>query len=194
MHELDVVLPDLALRCCHLTVSPQNSLRLKVGDYGLAPASFLQDYVSVGGEQYPVRWMPPELLKRLRVLADEREDDEDKSEDGEAMPKILSLRREKADGIWSLAITLWEVLTTGSQLPFSEISDHQFVNFAISHSNLLTAPKLLEKVHIRVRKTNSRLHIKNSEIRSSTTYIQCPTVNEDSDNMDFRPLWTPFLG
>ncbi len=83
----------------------------QVGDYGLAPVWFLEDYVPVNGEGQPVRWIPPEILGVLDRTGEEdnsdslEESDSSDSEDGagddhEKYLKVFFARVAKATLKW----------------------------------------------------------------------------------------------
>ena len=63
----------------------------QIGDYGLAPSVFLDDYVPVKGDHYPVRWIPPEMLRLINARksndsSDDNDDEDSTSEDDTHMP------------------------------------------------------------------------------------------------------------
>ncbi len=112
LHEVGAIPEDLALRCCHLT----QDMTVKVGDFGLARATYIEDYVPVGsGEHLPVRWLPPELLEIYDQLPDQ-EDENDRVE----------IPRTRKHGVWSLGVTLWEAASAPNR-PFNAVADSAFV-------------------------------------------------------------------
>ena len=88
--------------------------------------------VPVNGDNSPVRWMAPEILRKL-----DNEDDFAWSKEG---------------NMWSLAVTLWEVMTFAER-PFSELSDFRFVAFALSETDQL--PSKIGKLRVLVSHLNS---------------------------------------
>ena len=44
----------------------------------------------------------------------------------------------RKNGVWSLAVTLWEASTSGAERPFDTVSDHQFVTAALTQPLTLT--------------------------------------------------------
>jgi serine/threonine protein kinase len=137
LHSVGVVPNDLALRCCQLTAD----LNVKVGDYGLAPTVYLEDYVPLNGDNQPVRWMPPEVLAvmdRSNAQDSSSDDDSDGSNGDLGYVCAAEIPWTKKNGVWSLAVTLWEVTTFGER-PFDSVSDNQFVVAALSQPITLMA-------------------------------------------------------
>ena len=89
--------------------------------------------VPVNGDNSPVRWMAPEILRKL-----DNEDDFAWSKEG---------------NMWSLAVTLWEVMTFAER-PFSELSDFRFVAFALSETDQL--PSKIGKLRVLVSHLNRK--------------------------------------
>uniref|UniRef100_A0A4W5NNB1 non-specific serine/threonine protein kinase n=1 Tax=Hucho hucho TaxID=62062 RepID=A0A4W5NNB1_9TELE len=59
LHKHNFLHSDLALRNCYLTAD----LTVKVGDYGIGPYRFKEDYIiTEDDESAPLRWMAPELV------------------------------------------------------------------------------------------------------------------------------------
>ncbi len=95
-----------------------------MGDYGLAPCQFLDEYVPVNGEPQPVRWMPPEVLEVLDSSSSSHLDSSscnssiDGSSDNDHFLQSAEIPWTRTNGVWSLAVTLWEVSNCGTQMPF----------------------------------------------------------------------------
>ena len=70
----------------------------------------------MNGDNSPIRWTAPEILRKL--------DNEDE------------FAWSKAGNMWALAVTLWEVMTFGKR-PFDDISDFRFVEFALNETDQL---------------------------------------------------------
>ena len=136
LHDLGAIPFDLAARTCQLT----SNLEVKVGDFGLASAVHLEDYVPVNGESFPVRWFPPELLA---FIDQTRPQDSDCESDLDLDCVTLGLKLTREQSIWSLAVTLWEVINCGFfERPFSELSDNQFVKSAVGQPQFLNRRRL----------------------------------------------------
>ena len=121
---------------------------VKVGDYGLAPMTFLEDYVPVHGENQPVRWMPPEILDILNKSPEDEADSSSTStassdSTGPRKPRRGYLRAKdipwtRKNGMWSLAVTLWEC-AAAPRRPFEAVSDSNFVHSALNEPMTLAA-------------------------------------------------------
>jgi serine/threonine protein kinase len=101
----------------------------QIGDYGTATTTHLEDYVPVNGDNCPVRWISPEILRIL---------------DGGEGEVVWT----KEANIWSLAVTLWEVMTFGER-PFDQLSDFRFVDSALKETDELVGK--IGKFRARVR-------------------------------------------
>ncbi len=143
LHRNDCVLSDLAARCCQLT----EDMVVKIGDYGTATTSHLEDYVPVNGDNCPVRWIPPDMLRKLDEATSASTSSEDDSSFPAAPASASAVVWTKEANMWSLAVTLWEVLTFGER-PFDEISDFRFVNEALQQPERLV--KRIGKLRILV--------------------------------------------
>ncbi|XP_069501748.1 serine/threonine-protein kinase LMTK2 [Ambystoma mexicanum] len=117
MHKHHFVHSDLALRNCFLT----SDLTVKVGDYGIGFSSYKDDYIETNENRFiPLRWTAPELITSFQgrmVVADET----------------------KYSNIWSLGVTLWELLSGAAQ-PYSELSDGEVLAQVVKQRQV----KLLE--------------------------------------------------
>ena len=95
---------------------------------------FLEDYVPLNGINQPVRWTPPEVLAVVNSKKDfdELSSPSSSSEDEEDH----EFEWTTSNGVWSLAVTLWEV-AAAAERPFDSISDNQFVTTAVAQSQCL---------------------------------------------------------
>ncbi|XP_061667060.1 serine/threonine-protein kinase LMTK1 isoform X2 [Syngnathoides biaculeatus] len=112
---------DLALRNCLLTAD----VTVKIGDYGLSHAKYKDDYV-VTPEQtlVPLRWIAPELVDGLHG-------------------KLLVAEQTRRSNIWSLGVTIWELLELGKQ-PYSHYSDQQVLSYVVREQQLRLAKPTLQ--------------------------------------------------
>ncbi|XP_077049354.1 LOW QUALITY PROTEIN: serine/threonine-protein kinase LMTK3-like, partial [Agelaius phoeniceus] len=105
LHQHGFVHSDLALRNVLLT----SELTARIGDYGLGPAHYREDYfVTPERALVPLRWVAPELVTKgargtLEVAPQSRE-----------------------SNVWALGVTLWELLEWGAQ-PLPHLSDLQLL-------------------------------------------------------------------
>ena len=75
----------------------------------------------------PLRWLAPEVRERILMQG-------------------KTTQISKAENIWSLGITLWEVGTFAARRPFEAISDHQFLR-----AGLINPGPPLDPIDIKVR-------------------------------------------
>ncbi|XP_071276480.1 serine/threonine-protein kinase LMTK3-like isoform X3 [Agelaius tricolor] len=105
LHQHGFVHSDLALRNVLLT----SELTARIGDYGLGPAHYREDYfLTPERALVPLRWVAPELVTKgargtLEVAPQSRE-----------------------SNVWALGVTLWELLEWGAQ-PLPHLSDLQLL-------------------------------------------------------------------
>ena len=81
--------------------------------------------------------MPPEILAVMDRSNVESSDESDSDSDDGKFVQANDLSWMAKNGVWSLAITLWEITSFGSR-PFDSISDNQFVRFAMTQPITLT--------------------------------------------------------
>lgn len=93
----------MAARNCLLT----DSLRLKLGDYGLSTSKYPEDYYK-GEPLIPVRWRAPESLDCTPTTI---------------QPKPLT----KEANVWSLGVVMWEICENGSQ-PYESLDDDEVIS------------------------------------------------------------------
>ncbi|XP_068855409.1 LOW QUALITY PROTEIN: serine/threonine-protein kinase LMTK3-like, partial [Aphelocoma coerulescens] len=105
LHRHGFVHSDLALRNVLLT----SELTVRLGDYGLGPANYREDYyVTPERALVPLRWVAPELVtKGPRGTL-------------EVAPQ------SKESNVWALGVTLWELLEWGAQ-PLPHLSDRELL-------------------------------------------------------------------
>ncbi|XP_076263413.1 uncharacterized protein LOC143198196 isoform X4 [Rhynchophorus ferrugineus] len=104
LHDHGLVHHDLAARNCLLT----DNLTLKIGDYGLGPSKYPEDYYKGGEPLVPVRWRSPESL--------------------ECTPTTIQPRKMTPDAnVWSLGVVLWEICENGAQ-PYGDLDDDDVIS------------------------------------------------------------------
>ncbi|XP_030751016.1 uncharacterized protein LOC115878607 isoform X2 [Sitophilus oryzae] len=104
LHDHGLVHHDLASRNCLLT----DSLTLKVGDYGLGPTKYPEDYYKGGEPLVPVRWRSPESLECTLTTI---------------QPKKMTTEAN----VWSLGVVMWEICENGAQ-PYGEFDDDEVIS------------------------------------------------------------------
>ncbi|KAJ8245972.1 hypothetical protein GJAV_G00262300 [Gymnothorax javanicus] len=116
LHKHNFLHSDLALRNCFLT----SDMTVKVGDYGIGPSRWKDDYVMTEEESaVPLRWMPPELV-------------------GELHGSIITGEQTKPGNVWALGVTLWELLENGSR-PYTHLSDADVLIHVIKEQEIKLA-------------------------------------------------------
>uniref|UniRef100_A0A8V5GUD6 non-specific serine/threonine protein kinase n=1 Tax=Melopsittacus undulatus TaxID=13146 RepID=A0A8V5GUD6_MELUD len=120
LHRNGFVHRDLALRNVLLT----SELTVRLGDYGLAQSNYREDYyVTPSGLWVPLRWVAPELL-------------------GETHGTLVMGEQSKESNVWSLGVTLWELLELGLQ-PHLQLSDQELLRLLLTRCPLtLPQPRL----------------------------------------------------
>uniref|UniRef100_H3CWP4 non-specific serine/threonine protein kinase n=1 Tax=Tetraodon nigroviridis TaxID=99883 RepID=H3CWP4_TETNG len=120
LHKNNFVHSDLALRNCLLT----SDMSVKIGDYGLSHSRFKDDYYVTQDQIWvPLRWIAPELIDEVHG-------------------NLLIVDQTKSSNIWSLGVTLWELLELGGQ-PYRHYSDRQVLTYAVKEQQLkLPKPQL----------------------------------------------------
>ncbi|XP_018648547.1 tyrosine kinase [Schistosoma mansoni] len=100
---------DLAARNCLVKSINQNSVHVKVADFGMA--RFLLDnvYEPSAGTKFPVRWAPPEVFQ--------------------------STYTAKAD-VWSFGVLMWEVFTCCSENPYQGMNNTQVYQYIVGGGRL----------------------------------------------------------
>nr|XP_015215831.1 PREDICTED: serine/threonine-protein kinase LMTK2 isoform X1 [Lepisosteus oculatus] len=102
LHKHNFLHSDLALRNCFLTTD----LTVKVGDYGIGPSRYKEDYISTEEElAVPLRWMAPELVAELHG-------------------GVVTADQTKPGNVWALGVTLWELFENATQ-PYPHLSDRE---------------------------------------------------------------------
>ncbi|KAK7910093.1 hypothetical protein WMY93_014777 [Mugilogobius chulae] len=101
---------DLAARNCLVN----DSLVVKVSDFGMTRYVLDDQYTSSSGSKFPVKWSPPEVFNFCRYSS-------------------------KSD-VWSFGVLMWEVFTEG-RMPFEQNSNHEVVTM-VMQGHRLYRPKL----------------------------------------------------
>ncbi|XP_067314130.1 serine/threonine-protein kinase LMTK2 isoform X2 [Pseudorasbora parva] len=120
MHKHNFLHSDLALRNCYLTTD----LTVKVGDYGIGPTSFKEDYITTEDDQcVALRWLAPELI-------------------GELHGGVITSEQTKPSNVWALGVTLWELFESGKQ-PYPHLSDREVLHHVLKDQQVrLLKPQL----------------------------------------------------
>ncbi|KAL2101173.1 hypothetical protein ACEWY4_002934 [Coilia grayii] len=120
LHKHNFLHSDLALRNCFLTAD----LMVKVGDYGIGPYRYKEDYITTEEEQLvPLRWLAPELV-------------------GDLHGGVITAEQTKPGNVWSLGVTLWELFENANQ-PYPHLSDREVLNHVIRDQQIkLFKPQL----------------------------------------------------
>uniref|UniRef100_A0AAQ6IDG0 non-specific serine/threonine protein kinase n=1 Tax=Anabas testudineus TaxID=64144 RepID=A0AAQ6IDG0_ANATE len=120
LHKHNFLHSDLALRNCYLTAD----LTVKVGDYGIGPYRYKEDYVITEDDVFaPLRWLAPELV-------------------GERHGGVITMEQTKPGNVWALGVTLWELFENADQ-PYPHLSDREVLNHVIKDQQVrLFKPQL----------------------------------------------------
>ncbi|XP_056607968.1 serine/threonine-protein kinase LMTK2 [Triplophysa dalaica] len=120
MHKHNFLHSDLALRNCYLTTD----ITVKVGDYGIGPTSFKEDYITTEDDQcVALRWLAPELI-------------------GELHGGLITSEQTKPSNVWALGVTLWELFDSGKQ-PYPHLSDREVLHHVLKDQQIrLLKPQL----------------------------------------------------
>nr|XP_057924176.1 serine/threonine-protein kinase LMTK1 isoform X2 [Doryrhamphus excisus] len=120
LHKHNFTHRDLALRNCLLTAD----VTVKIGDYGLSHTKYKDDYFVTCDQTYvPLRWIAPELVDEVHG-------------------NLLVAEQTQQSNIWSLGVTIWELLELGNQ-PYSHYSDRQVLAYAVREQQLRLAKPML---------------------------------------------------
>ncbi|XP_054621014.1 serine/threonine-protein kinase LMTK1 isoform X2 [Dunckerocampus dactyliophorus] len=121
LHKHNFTHRDLALRNCLLTAD----VTVKIGDYGLSHTKYKDDYFVTSDQTYvPLRWIAPELVDEVHG-------------------NLLVAEQTQQSNIWSLGVTIWELLELGNQ-PYSHYSDRQVLAYAVREQQLRLAKPVLK--------------------------------------------------
>uniref|UniRef100_A0A3Q0RHS8 Tyrosine-protein kinase n=1 Tax=Amphilophus citrinellus TaxID=61819 RepID=A0A3Q0RHS8_AMPCI len=101
---------DLAARNCLVN----DSLVVKVSDFGMARYVLDDQYTSSSGAKFPVKWSPPEVFNFCKYSS-------------------------KSD-VWSYGVLMWEVFTEG-RMPFEQSHNHEVVTL-VTQGHRLYRPKM----------------------------------------------------
>lgn len=120
LHKHNFLHSDLALRNCYLTAD----LTVKVGDYGIGPYRFKEDYIITEDDvSAPLRWLAPELV-------------------GERHGGVITMEQTKPGNVWALGVTLWELFENAAQ-PYPHLSNREVLNHVIREQQIkLFKPQL----------------------------------------------------
>ncbi|KAK9535001.1 hypothetical protein VZT92_007409 [Zoarces viviparus] len=120
LHKHNFLHSDLALRNCYLT----GDLTVKVGDYGIGPYRYKEDYVITEDDVFaPLRWLAPELV-------------------GERHGGVITMEQTKPSNVWALGVTLWELFENATQ-PYPHLSDREVLTHVIKDQQVkLFKPQL----------------------------------------------------
>ncbi|XP_018617353.1 serine/threonine-protein kinase LMTK2 isoform X2 [Scleropages formosus] len=120
LHKNNFLHSDLALRNCFVSAD----LTVKIGDYGIGPSKYKEDYISTKEEIYvPLRWMAPELVSELHGA-------------------LITEDQTKPGNVWALGVTLWELLASAAQ-PYAHLSDREVLIHVIKEQQVtLSEPQL----------------------------------------------------
>ncbi|TNN15285.1 Tyrosine-protein kinase Tec isoform 2 [Schistosoma japonicum] len=112
---------DLAARNCLVKSISQNSVHVKVADFGMA--RFLLDnvYEPSAGTKFPVRWAPPEVFQ--------------------------STYTAKAD-VWSFGVLMWEVFTCCSENPYQGMNNTQVYQYIVGGGRLHKPAVCPERIYV----------------------------------------------
>ncbi|XP_067832935.1 high affinity nerve growth factor receptor-like [Heptranchias perlo] len=101
---------DLATRNCLV----DESMVVKIGDFGMSRDIYSTDYYRVGGRtMLPIRWMPPESIMYRKFTTE--------------------------SDIWSFGVVLWEIFTYGKQ-PWYQLSNNEAIE-CITQGRELECPR-----------------------------------------------------
>lgn len=120
MHKHNFLHSDLALRNCFLTTD----LTVKVGDYGIGPTNFKEDYITTEDDQcVALRWLSPELI-------------------GELHGGLITSEQTKPSNVWALGVTIWELFECAKQ-PYHHLSDREVLHHVLKDQQVrLLKPQL----------------------------------------------------
>ncbi|XP_076852946.1 serine/threonine-protein kinase LMTK2 [Brachyhypopomus gauderio] len=120
LHKHNFLHSDLALRNCYLTTD----LTVKIGDYGIGPTRFKEDYITTEEDQcIALRWLAPELV-------------------GELHGGVITSEQTKPSNVWALGVTLWELFERGKQ-PYTHLSDREVLHHVVRDQQIkLLKPQL----------------------------------------------------
>ena len=100
----------------------------------------------MNGEPQPVRWTPPEVLEILdrsssssATTSSSDSDSLSTSSEASGFVRAAEIPWTSQNGVWSLAVTLWEASHCGRARPFDSVPDASFVAFATGRAGELAA-------------------------------------------------------
>ncbi|KAL4618175.1 tyrosine-protein kinase Tec [Arapaima gigas] len=107
---------DLAARNCLVN----ESLVVKVSDFGMARYVLDDQYTSSSGAKFPVKWSPPEVFNYCKYSS-------------------------KSD-VWSFGVLMWEVFTEG-KMPFEQNQNHEVVMMVTQGHRLYRPKKATQNIY-----------------------------------------------
>uniref|UniRef100_A0A8C9RLF2 Tyrosine-protein kinase n=2 Tax=Scleropages formosus TaxID=113540 RepID=A0A8C9RLF2_SCLFO len=107
---------DLAARNCLVN----DSLVVKVSDFGMARYVLDDQYTSSSGTKFPVKWSPPEVFNFCKYSS-------------------------KSD-VWSFGVLMWEVFTEG-KMPFEQNQNHEVVMMIMQGHRLYRPKKATHNIY-----------------------------------------------
>ncbi|XP_061557606.1 serine/threonine-protein kinase LMTK1 isoform X2 [Phycodurus eques] len=171
LHKNNFIHSDLALRNCLLT----SEMSVKIGDYGLSHSLFKEDYYFTQDQiRVPLRWIAPELIDEVHG-------------------NLLVVDQTKASNIWSLGVTVWELLELGEQ-PYRQYTDRQVLTYGVREQQLkLPKPQLQFPIAERWHEVmqfcwlQPELRPSSEEVHLLLTYL-CAKGSSEADE-DFEERW-----
>lgn len=163
---------DLALRNCQV----DQDKNLIIGDYGLSPQSYPNDYYP-GRPPIPVRWIPPESIICTESTI---------------QPKSQTLNTN----IWSLGITFWELITFAQQ-PYPTLTDDDVVTLVLEKQTATLSEPTATLPYFRNLYQLCRLCVSPPNQRPEITQIQSMLVtlvqnSQIVSDSEFLSRWNSF--
>lgn len=116
IHEGGFVYNDLACRNCFIS----NDGCVKIGDLGVSPQKYKDDYLISGDIAIPIRWLAPESI--------------DVTPDGRVITKEIT----QTANTWTYGVVLWEILEF-AKLPYMDLDTEGVLNSVIKEGSVRLA-------------------------------------------------------